>query len=205
MAARRSGHRADATSDETTHARNTTLIRTTIASLVLLLAVAACGAGSDQPTAIPVATSSSPPTIATFAPATPSGPATTPQSPAPSSSTTGTSTPAPSTSTETDRSTGEPTKSTPAANPAVSIDDFAFVPDMVTVAAGTTVTWTNLDASTHTVTAGTESAPEPDLFDLDISGTDAQVTATLADPGTYAYFCRVHPFMTATIEVIEPS
>lgn len=180
------------------------MIRTTVAALVTLLAMAACGAGSDQPTAVTRATRSSPPTGATTSPEIPSDLEASPKSPVPSSSAKGSSKPSPSTSTETHRATGKPTEPVSATDLAVFIDDFAFVPDVATVAEGTTVTWTNLDASTHTITAGTEAAPEPDLFDFDISGADAQIITTLEDPGTYVYFCRVHPFMTATIEVIEP-
>ncbi|MBW3619398.1 MAG: cupredoxin domain-containing protein [Actinobacteria bacterium] len=88
-----------------------------------------------------------------------------------------------------------------AADPAVDIDDFRFVPETITVAAGTEITWTNQDATAHTVTAGTPDAPEPDRFDLEVAEQGDTVSTTLDEPGTYPYFCELHPFMLGTVEV----
>lgn len=92
--------------------------------------------------------------------------------------------------------------STPADAAAVSIDDFAYDPESIAVAAGTEVTWTNEDPALHSVTAGTPEAPEPDVFDLDpIEDAGQTVSHTFEEPGTYDYFCRYHDFMLGTVEV----
>ncbi|MBW3657360.1 MAG: cupredoxin domain-containing protein [Actinobacteria bacterium] len=111
----------------------------------------------------------------------------------------GTSTPADPAATDDAGTTtdGEATESA-----AVSIDDFAYNPASVTVAAGTEVTWTNEDPALHSVTAGTPEAPEPDVFDLDpIEDAGQTVSHTFEEPGTYDYFCRYHDFMLGTVEV----
>jgi plastocyanin len=77
----------------------------------------------------------------------------------------------------------------------VAIADFAFDPETITVDAGTKVTWANSDDAIHTATADDGSF---DTGDLD-KGDSKSIT--LEKPGTYAYFCRFHPFMKATVEV----
>ena len=94
-----------------------------------------------------------------------------------------------------------PTPAAPDASTSVEIDDFAYDPETTTVAAGTTVTWSNEDATRHTVTAGSEDAPEPDRFDEEVTEQGQTVEVTFDEPGTYAYYCVVHPFMTGTVEV----
>jgi plastocyanin len=80
---------------------------------------------------------------------------------------------------------------------AVTIDNFAFGPETVTVAAGTTVTWTNHDDEPHTVT----SAADPKLFKSAALDTDDTFSFTFTQPGTYQYFCAIHPQMTGTVVV----
>ena len=77
----------------------------------------------------------------------------------------------------------------------IDIADFKYMPEAVTVSAGTKVTWTNSDDAAHTATA------DDDSFDTgDLDQGDSK-TITLDEPGTYSYFCRFHPFMKATVEV----
>src|SRR5580700_3974075 len=85
-----------------------------------------------------------------------------------------------------------------AASPAtaVSIDNFTFTPQTLTVKAGTTVTWTNKDDIPHGI-AATNNAFKRSLA-LD---TDDSFSFTFTAPGTYQYFCYVHPHMTGTIVV----
>ena len=85
----------------------------------------------------------------------------------------------------------------------VTVKTFAFGPDPLVVAAGTEITFVNEDAIDHTVTAGTREAPEPDRFDATLDGKGTTFELTLDEPGTYDYFCQIHPGpgMTATIEV----
>ena len=79
--------------------------------------------------------------------------------------------------------------------PAVSIENFNIVPATITVAPGTTVVWTNHDDVEHTVTASDNSFSSPAIQ------TDGQFSYTFSTPGTYAYFCAIHPFMTAKVIV----
>jgi plastocyanin len=78
---------------------------------------------------------------------------------------------------------------------AVKIDNFTFTPKSVTVKAGTTVTWTNQDDIPHTVTSTTKQFKSKPL------DTDDKFTFTFTTPGTYEYFCSLHPHMTGTIVV----
>jgi len=86
----------------------------------------------------------------------------------------------------------------PSSGNAVAIMNFAFVPPSLSVPSGTTVTWTNQDDVTHTVTADDGKS-----FDGSLNpGQTFQFTAVT--PGTYTYFCRLHPFMKATLTVTTP-
>ena len=79
----------------------------------------------------------------------------------------------------------------------VTIDNFAFGPAAITVAVGTKVTWTNRDDEPHTVT----SADDPKLFKSAALDTDDSFSFTFDKPGTYSYFCSIHPRMTGTVVV----
>jgi plastocyanin len=79
----------------------------------------------------------------------------------------------------------------------VKIDNFSFGPATVTVAVGTTVTWTNGDDIPHTVV----STDDPKAFKSKVLDTDEKFSYTFAKPGTYPYFCSVHPKMTGTVVV----
>jgi plastocyanin len=82
-----------------------------------------------------------------------------------------------------------------AATPGVTIDNFSFGPATLTVSAGATVTWTNRDDIPHTVVS-TEGAFKSKAVD-----TDEKFSYTFAKPGTYAYFCSIHPKMTGKVVV----
>jgi plastocyanin len=77
----------------------------------------------------------------------------------------------------------------------VKIDNFSFGPAALTVAAGTTVTWTNRDDIPHTVVS-TEN-----VFKSKVLDTDEKFSYTFAKAGTYPYFCSIHPKMTGTVVV----
>ena len=81
-----------------------------------------------------------------------------------------------------------------AADMTVRIDNFTFSPQQLTVKAGTTVTWTNADDIPHTVT----SLP---AFRSKALDTDDKFSFTFTTPGTYNYFCGLHPHMTGSIVV----
>jgi plastocyanin len=80
---------------------------------------------------------------------------------------------------------------------AVIIDDFKFAPATLTVPAGAKVTWVNRDGEPHTVM----SADGGLTFKSPALDTDDSFSFTFAKPGTYTYFCSVHPHMTGTIVV----
>ncbi|MFI5972202.1 plastocyanin/azurin family copper-binding protein [Streptomyces sp. NPDC051452] len=92
-------------------------------------------------------------------------------------------------------STGGP--ASPVTGNTVTINNFAFSPATLKVKAGTTVTWTNRDSDAHTVTSAGTGGP---LHSAALA-THATYTYTFTKPGTYAYLCTIHPFMTGTVEV----
>ena len=79
----------------------------------------------------------------------------------------------------------------------VTINNFAFSPTPLTVAAGTKVTWDNKDEEPHTVVSvdGGQTFKSPAL------DTDDKFSFTFDKPGTYKYFCSIHPHMVGTIVV----
>ena len=81
----------------------------------------------------------------------------------------------------------------------ITIETFIFSPNPATVAAGSPVTVENKDTTTHTITAGTPDAPE-DIFDEELA-EGATVEFTVDEPGTYAYFCKIHNSMTGELVV----
>jgi plastocyanin len=82
-----------------------------------------------------------------------------------------------------------------AATAEVKIDNFVFGPQTVTVPVGTTVTWTNHDDIPHTVVS------TDGVFKSKVRDTDEKFSYTFTKPGTYPYYCSVHPKMTGTVVV----
>jgi plastocyanin len=87
--------------------------------------------------------------------------------------------------------------STRPAAAAVRIDNFSYQPKTLTIAVGTTVTWTNADDIPHTVT----SRDDPPAFDSGAIDTDEKFSFTFKTAGTYSYYCKVHPHMRGQIVV----
>ncbi len=81
------------------------------------------------------------------------------------------------------------------ANMDVKIDNFSFGPTTITVAVGTTVTWTNRDDIPHTVVS------TDGVFKSKVMDTDEKFSFTFTKAGTFAYFCSIHPKMTGTVVV----
>jgi plastocyanin len=79
---------------------------------------------------------------------------------------------------------------------AVSIDNFTFAPASLTVKTGTTVTWTNHDDIPHGIASANNAFAKSRAMD-----TDNSYSFTFTTPGTYQYFCYIHPHMTGTIVV----
>jgi plastocyanin len=83
----------------------------------------------------------------------------------------------------------------PAAGAEVKIDNFSFTPASITVAVGTQVTWTNRDDIPHTVVTEDKTIKSKAL------DTDEKFSTTFDKPGTYSYFCSIHPKMKGTVVV----
>lgn len=131
------------------------------------------GTATVQPASTTVATPSS--TVPQTTISSTAGGGTTAPAPAPAASTT--------------------TLGAPAAGSEVHIVDFAFVESTLAVPVGTTVRWVNDDQFDHSIVAADES------FDSGELGKGDQFDQTYAQPGTYAYICGIHPYMSGTIEV----
>ena len=80
----------------------------------------------------------------------------------------------------------------------IEIKDFAFNPQTITVKSGQTITWINRDEEPHTVVSVEKQFKKSSALD-----TDQSFTITVGAPGTYTYFCSVHPKMTGTIVVVK--
>ena len=93
------------------------------------------------------------------------------------------------------RSLAASAEQTQASSVEVKIDNFSFGPATLTVAAGTTVTWTNRDDIPHTVVS------DDKVFKSKVLDTDEKFSFTFTKPGTYPYFCSIHPKMTGKVVV----
>jgi plastocyanin len=80
-------------------------------------------------------------------------------------------------------------------NVTVYIRDFYFEPAQLQVEPGTTVTWVNEGAAPHTVTANDGAYDSGWLY------PGQSYSWTYANPGTYGYYCAIHPSMTASVTV----
>jgi plastocyanin len=79
----------------------------------------------------------------------------------------------------------------------VEIVEFTFEPDPVVVQVGGKVIWQNQDTAPHTATADDGS------FDTGTIEKGKLGSATFKEPGTFTYFCEIHPTMHGTVEVVE--
>jgi plastocyanin len=80
----------------------------------------------------------------------------------------------------------------------IKIDNFAFAPPDLTIAAGTTVTWKNDDGEVHKV------QDDHKRFSSAALDTDDSFSHAFATPGIYHYFCSIHPYMVGKI-VVKPA
>jgi plastocyanin len=83
----------------------------------------------------------------------------------------------------------------PAPSGAVTIDNFSFGPQTLTVPAGATVIWTNRDDIPHTAVS------TDGVFKSKVMDTDEKFSYTFTKAGTYPYYCTIHPKMTGQIVV----
>lgn len=93
--------------------------------------------------------------------------------------------------------TGGTTGTAPATAPnQVTISEFLFAPDTLTVPAGTEVVWVNDDDFDHYIVSEDKTTLDSDPF-----GKGATYSHTFATPGTYKYYCNIHNQMKGTIVV----
>ncbi len=78
----------------------------------------------------------------------------------------------------------------------VTIHDYAYYPQNLTVRAGTTIVVTNTDQTQHTLTANSGA------FDTGTLNSGQTGRFTVNKPGTYPYHCQFHAFMVGTIRVV---
>ena len=79
----------------------------------------------------------------------------------------------------------------------VAVDNFSFAPVAVSVPVGATVRWTNHDDVPHVIMSTEKKFKSPVL------DTDEQFSHAFDAPGTYEYFCSLHPKMTGRITVAQ--
>ena len=77
----------------------------------------------------------------------------------------------------------------------IDVKNFMFAPTSMTVNAGATVTWTNMDQEPHTVMSS------DGLFRSGALDTGDSFSFTFDKPGTYQYVCTIHPRMVGTVVV----
>jgi plastocyanin len=77
----------------------------------------------------------------------------------------------------------------------VTMSNFAFTPQEITVASGGSVAVSNQDSTTHTFTS------EDAGFDLSLAGGESGEGEVTAEAGEYEFLCTIHPSMTGTITV----
>ena len=79
-----------------------------------------------------------------------------------------------------------------------------FIPKVVTIAEGGTVTWVNNDTAAHTSTSGSPTDGPTGVFDSSLIMSGSQFSHTFNSAGAYLYFCMVHPWMIGGV-VVGPS
>ncbi len=77
----------------------------------------------------------------------------------------------------------------------IDIRDFDFAPRHAIIDAGTAVTWTNYDAAPHSATDRQKT------WDTGMLEKNGAAAVTFNEPGTFEYYCTLHPNMTATLTV----
>jgi plastocyanin len=87
------------------------------------------------------------------------------------------------------------TKPAGAVKVSAAINNFSFVPQILTINAGDTVVWTNNDSTAHTVTADAGAFNSPTI------GNGGSFSFTFNTAGTYRYHCSIHPSMTGQVVV----
>jgi plastocyanin len=86
---------------------------------------------------------------------------------------------------------------TPGDSATVTVSQMRFGPGRVVVKKGATVTWSFEDGMPHTVTAVDGS------FDSGRLAGGGRFSHTFDQPGTFVYYCTLHPSMRGEVVVVE--
>lgn len=78
-----------------------------------------------------------------------------------------------------------------------------YIPYDISIRTGDTIVWDNIDDVSHTITSITDGRPDG-LFDSGLFVPKATFEVTFDEPGTYDYFCNIHPWMFGVVIVDGP-
>jgi len=184
-----------------------------VVSLVTALMASGCGSAAEGASApgssSTVATTSTTtttlaPTTTTTTTATTTLPPTTTTTVAPTTTTT---TLPPTTTTTTTTTTTLPstttTTSPPSATHTVLTEDYAMNPGTLVIKAGDTVKWTNAGNMDHDVTSGVDPVADGAWASPTFAPGESW-SRTFHTPGTYPYFCSIHPYLMPGTIIVEP-
>lgn len=79
-----------------------------------------------------------------------------------------------------------------------------YIPNVIDVSPNSSVSWTNQDTSSHTVTSGDFTTGPSGQFDSGLLNTGATFTHQFTAPGVYTYYCTIFPFMSGVVNVTAP-
>ena len=85
--------------------------------------------------------------------------------------------------------------------PGCETTDACFIPASISINAGDTVEWANVDTAAHTVSAGSPADGPSGVFDSSLLMASGNYSFTFDDAGSYDYFCMVHPWMVGSVSV----
>ena len=76
-----------------------------------------------------------------------------------------------------------------------------YLPSLLTIGTGTTVTWENIDNAAHLATSGTPAGGPDGVFDSGMIMAGGTFEHEFIDSGEFQYYCIVHPWMVGTVTV----
>ena len=85
--------------------------------------------------------------------------------------------------------------------PGCETSNACYLPQDITINAGDTVTWDNVDNAAHTITGGSPANGPSGEFDSSLLMAKGVFSHTFDDAGYYDYFCMVHPWMIGSVTV----
>jgi plastocyanin len=95
-----------------------------------------------------------------------------------------------------------PISQAPVSANTIRIKNFAFDPQSMTVSAGSTVRWENRDNAPHRIVFIDSAGRDTDVDSGVLSPSQSWSSNQFKPPGTYSYYCKIHPEMTGTLIVV---